>query len=264
MEDDAGIIELTSYFLNRMGGKDFKIDSVLSAEEALDKVSKENFDAIISDYKMPGMDGIELLEALRKAGNETPFIIFTGKGEERVAMDALNKGANRYIVKSANLALPCGELANSIREIVEKRKIRELLEEVKNRYNKGLVEGIVELPWEMDTLARFTFCGPQIEEKIGYKPEDVFNCTLFEFLPPDDAKEEQRIRTLLEDLTREPKRIANIPIKLLHKNGSIRKQETSIAPIFNKASRLVGFRGIMRDVNMRKRHKIMIWRKGKV
>lgn len=260
VEDEVEHIELTRYFLKEMGGDDFEIYSALSAEEALDKLSKESFDIIISDYKMPGMDGIEFLEALRRAGNDTPFIIFTGKGEEKVAMDALNKGANRYIVKGANPAIQCGELANSIREIVEKRKIRELLEEVKERYNRGLVEGIVELPWEMDILARFTYCGPQIKEKIGYEPEDVLNRTLFDFLLPD-AKEVKKIRTLLENLARDPKPVENISMKVLHKDGSIKKFETSVAPIFNKAGRLVGFRGIMRDITRRKRDKMRIWKK---
>ncbi|NQE46683.1 Methanogenesis regulatory protein FilR1 [ANME-1 cluster archaeon GoMg2] len=260
VEDEVEHIELTRYFLKEMGGDDFKINSALSAEEALDTLSKESFDIIISDYKMPGMDGIEFLEALRRTGNDTPFIIFTGKGEEKVAMDALNKGANRYIVKGANPAIQCGELANSIREIVEKRKIRELLEEVKERYNRGLVEGIVELPWEMDILARFTYCGPQIKDKIGYEPEDVLNRTLFDFLLPN-AKEVKKIRTLLENLARDPKPVEKISMKVLHKDGSIKKFETSVAPIFNKADRLVGFRGIMRDITRRKRDKMRIWKK---
>ena len=260
VEDEVGELELTRLFLKRMGGDDFKISIALSAEEALDKLERERFDVIISDYKMPRMTGIEFLEALRRTGNDTPFIIFTGKGEEKVAMDALNKGANKYIVKGTDPAIQCGELANSIREIVEKRKIRELLEEVKERYNRGLVEGIVELPWEMDVLARFTYCGPQIKEMLGYDPEEVLSRTPFDFLLPN-AKEEQKIRTLLNNFSQEPKSIKSIAIRVVHKEGSIKQIETSIAPIFNKVGRLVGLRGIARDIGKRKsdRMKIRIW-----
>ena len=262
VEDEVGDLELTRLFLKRMGGDDFKISIALSAEEALDKLSRERFDIIISDYKMPRMNGIEFLEALRRTGNDTPFVIFTGKGEEEVAMDALNKGANKYIVKGTVPAIQCGELAGSIREIVEKRRIRELLEEVKERYNRGLVEGIVELPWEMDILARFTYCGPQIKEMLGYDPEEVLSSTLFDFLPPK-PKEVQKIRALSNNFSHEPKAIRSIAIKVLHEDGSIKLIETSVAPIFNKVGRLVGLRGIARDIGKRKsdRMGIRLWRR---
>jgi PAS domain S-box-containing protein len=261
VEDEVGDLELTRLFLKRMGGDDFKISIALSAEEALDKLSRERFDIIISDYKMPRMNGIEFLEALRRTGNDTPFIIFTGKGEEEVAMDALNKGANKYIVKGTVPAIQCGELANSVCEIAEKRRIRELLEEVKERYNRGLVEGIVELPWEMDILARFTYCGPQIKEMLGYDPEGVLSSTLFDFLPPK-PKEVQKIRALSNNFSHEPKAIRSIAIKVLHEDGSIKLIETSVAPIFNKVGRLVGLRGIARDIGKRKndRMRIGIWK----
>ena len=85
-------------------------------------LERENFDVILSDYKMPGMNGLEFLEELRKKGNDIPFIIFTGKGEEKVAMDALNKGANRYISKDGSPAVSIEALAQHIRQVVEERR----------------------------------------------------------------------------------------------------------------------------------------------
>ncbi|MHC1630477.1 MAG: response regulator, partial [Methanoculleaceae archaeon] len=50
---------------------------------------REPFDAVVSDYKMPGIDGIELLRAVRNGGSDIPFIIFTGKGREEVVVEAI-------------------------------------------------------------------------------------------------------------------------------------------------------------------------------
>ena len=122
VEDSVGDLELTRLFLKRKGYNNFKITPVLSAEQGLEILERENFDIVVSDYKMPGMNGLEFLEELRKKGNDIPFIIFTGKGEEEVAMEALNKGANRYIDKDGSPAVSIEALAQHIRQVVEERR----------------------------------------------------------------------------------------------------------------------------------------------
>ena len=121
VEDDVMDAKLTRLFLKRMGYDNFDITNVRSAEQGLEILRKENFDVVVSDYKMPGMNGIEFLEKLRREGNGIPFIIFTGEGEERVAMEALNKGANRYITKNSAPAVLFNTLARYIQEVVEEK-----------------------------------------------------------------------------------------------------------------------------------------------
>ena len=122
VEDSAGDLELTRLFLKRQGYNNIIITPVLSAEQALKILEREDFDVVVSDYQMPRMNGLEFLEELRKKGNDIPFIIFTGKGEEQVAVEALNKGANRYINKDGAPAGPIEELGRHIQEVVEERR----------------------------------------------------------------------------------------------------------------------------------------------
>ncbi|MHC1610399.1 MAG: response regulator [Candidatus Methanospirareceae archaeon] len=121
VDDEPADLEITRIFLGRIGKNEFEIVSVLSAEEALAELERDDFDAIIADYQMPGMDGIEFLEVVRKSGRyaDTPFILFTGKGGVEVAAEALKKGADRCITKNGNPATQCGELARSIQELVK-------------------------------------------------------------------------------------------------------------------------------------------------
>ena len=116
VDDEPVDLEITRVFMKKGGNDDFAISGVLSAEEALEKLEREHFDVIISDYKMPGMNGIEFLEAVRKSVPHIPFILFTVKGTE-VTEDALRKGADRCITKG-NPASQCIELARAIRELV--------------------------------------------------------------------------------------------------------------------------------------------------
>ncbi len=62
--------------------------TVTSAQEAMKIIPSEKYDAIISDYQMPDMNGIDFLKQVRASGNPVPFIIFTGRGREEVVIQA--------------------------------------------------------------------------------------------------------------------------------------------------------------------------------
>ena len=124
VDDEPEDLEITRIFLKRVWRENFEIVSVLSVREALEKLESEHFDVVISDYQMPDMNGIEFLEVVRKSEKyaDTPFIIFTGRGGEEIAKDALNRGADGYIDKMGNPARQCNELARVINESVMERR----------------------------------------------------------------------------------------------------------------------------------------------
>ena len=84
---------------------------MLSAEKALEKLENEYFDVVIADYKLPGMDGIELLDTLRKSVKyaSMPFILFTGNGGAEVESEVLNRGGDRYVIKNGDAAKQCNK-----------------------------------------------------------------------------------------------------------------------------------------------------------
>ena len=88
---------------------------------------------------MPGMNGLELLEKLRNSGNSTPFIMFTGKSREEVAIKALNLGADYYLRKGGDSESQFSELAHIIRKVVHYRETENALRESEENY-RMLVE----------------------------------------------------------------------------------------------------------------------------
>ena len=121
VDDEAAFLGLTEEFLKREGREEFEITSVLSAEEALAKLAMERFDVIISDFRIPGTDGLEFLEEVRKMEEYVPFVLFSGMAEPEVVTEALKKGADRYIAKAGD-PITFNELAQAIRELVEEKK----------------------------------------------------------------------------------------------------------------------------------------------
>ena len=120
VDADRAFLEVAKECLETHGS--FHVDTASSVEEAFGKLKKEQFDVVISDYMMPGKDGLEFLKELRQSGNTIPFVLFTGKGGEEVAINALNLGANGYFNKSGALQAVYTELTQSLRQIVEKRR----------------------------------------------------------------------------------------------------------------------------------------------
>ena len=122
VDDESVMLDLTWEFLKMEGQEEFEITSVLSAEEALAKLATERFDVIISDFRMPMMDGLEFLEEVRKRGEYAPFVLFSGMAGPEVVTEALERGADRYISKAGNPAITFTELTQAIRELAKEKE----------------------------------------------------------------------------------------------------------------------------------------------
>lgn len=139
VDDEAALLQIGKIFLEKSGK--ISVETALSAKEALDAVSSREYDVVISDYEMPLMNGIDLLKKLRSEGNTIPFIIFTGRGREDVASDALNSGASFYLQKGGDPKAQFDELINMTeRAIGHKRAEEELI-----RANEQMAQVIEEL-----------------------------------------------------------------------------------------------------------------------
>ncbi|MFW9997415.1 MAG: response regulator [Candidatus Odinarchaeota archaeon] len=129
IDDEPDFLELSKIYLEKEHGT-FMVNTAASAREALKKLEKgSNIDVIIADYKMPGMDGLQFLETLRKKDSSIPFIFFTGKGGEEVAIKALNLGATYYVRKGGDPKLLYCILSRAIINAVEFRRSQIALKE---------------------------------------------------------------------------------------------------------------------------------------
>jgi CheY-like chemotaxis protein len=92
---------LGKLFLERFS--DISIDTSVSAYEGVKKIARIHYDAIVMDYEMSGMDWYRVTQDPPVPGNDTPAIIFTGKGGESVAIEALDNGVDFYLQKSGDI-----------------------------------------------------------------------------------------------------------------------------------------------------------------
>ncbi|SDG09413.1 PAS domain S-box-containing protein [Halorubrum xinjiangense] len=100
VDDDPSITDLTASFLKREDDR-FRIQTATSAGEGLSVINDCRPDCIVSDFDMPNVDGIEFLQSVRKEFPTLPFILFTGKGSEAVASDAIAADVTDYLQKGS-------------------------------------------------------------------------------------------------------------------------------------------------------------------
>jgi signal transduction histidine kinase/FixJ family two-component response regulator len=97
VEDDEGVLRLVQKKLLRSG---FHIDIVLNGTEAIASITDKPPELMILDHKLPDMTGDQVIKNLKKRNSEVPFIVITGHGDEKVAVEMMKLGALDYLVKS--------------------------------------------------------------------------------------------------------------------------------------------------------------------
>lgn len=117
IDDDAALLDVSAaYVTQELPGA--TTTTCTDPAAALDLLRADGYDCIVCDYEMPGMDGLAVLSSIRDAGLDVPFILFTGKGSEEIASQAISAGVDEYLQKGG--AEKYEVLANKIGTLVEK------------------------------------------------------------------------------------------------------------------------------------------------
>ncbi|ELZ41966.1 multi-sensor signal transduction histidine kinase [Halorubrum californiense DSM 19288] len=117
VDDEPELADLAATYLEREDDR-LEIETATDAAEGIGRVADSDFDCVVSDYDMPGRNGIEFLEAVRDSHPDLPFILYTGKGSEEVAGDAIASGVTDYLQKESGTG-QYAVLANRVTNAVE-------------------------------------------------------------------------------------------------------------------------------------------------
>jgi len=116
VDDEKEIRDFLFQALTRLGG--FYVELAENGEEALKKIKKENFDLVLTDMKMPNMDGLQLVSEIAKSKPETLTVLLTGHATIDSALEAMKRGASDYLTKPVNL----DEMMIRLRKVLEEKQ----------------------------------------------------------------------------------------------------------------------------------------------
>ncbi len=188
VDDDTDFLEMAATFIEREDERVI-VETAPGAGEGLDRLADESFDCIVSDYEMPGQDGIEFLKTVRGAHPELPFILFTGKGSEEIASEAVSAGVTDYLQKGSATS-QYTVLANRISNVVEQYRSRRAIEETEQKLSQ-LAEHTDDILFMFDgQLRELLFFNSAYEEIWGAPAEELQEDpeAFLEYIHPEDRE----------------------------------------------------------------------------
>ena len=145
VDDEPAVRKMLGVMLSQAG---LACQSAANAKEALELLASQPFDAVISDLRMPGMSGLELLAEVRRKNSELTFLMATGVDDVRVGVQAMKDGADDYLVKPFQLEMVLASLERAF----EKKALQRELENYRRHLEEMIAERTQQLRKAMDDL----------------------------------------------------------------------------------------------------------------
>lgn len=199
VDDEESILTVLKNLLTLRGHTAVPATNI---EQALSLFQSDTtFDAILTDIRMPGQTGLDLLAKIRESEPELPVLVMTGYGEYQIAVEALRKGATDYLEKPFS----ADELFSALERSLESHRLRRMNREYQlhleqmvaqrtaelaaseERY-RTLVENSSDIFYSLDTEGHFTFVNEGIRHTLGYLPKELIGETACSLLHPDDRE----------------------------------------------------------------------------
>lgn len=196
VDDYPELAETVAEYLEREV-PEFSVEIATSAIDALDRLAQNSIDCIISDYEMPEINGLEFLRIVREDHPDLPFLLFTGKGSEEIASNAIAAGVTDYVQKRGD-ASQYSVLANRAQNAVESYRSSRRLQKLRDRHERvSMASADAFFDWNIEEDELWWSEG--LERLFGYTYSEIENDIqwLKDRVHPDDR---QRIEDGIHDV----------------------------------------------------------------
>lgn len=184
VDDNDEYATLTAQALEQeRDGLEVTVETCVS--DALETLRSDSIDCIVSDYDMPDRDGLDFLADVREHDDDIPFILYTAKGSEELASEAISTGVTDYFKKSSESELyPL--LANRIAHAVDQSRTARDLHHTHERYSR-LLQHSTDFIFTVNDEGEVQYVTPSVEGIMGYTPDELVGTNAFDLVHPDDT-----------------------------------------------------------------------------
>lgn len=193
VDDDPDLLEVASIFIEE-AGDELDVETTIKPTAVADRLRENGkaIDCIVSDYDMPHMDGLELLNIVRNEHPKLPFILYTGKGSEEIASDAISLGVTDYMQKETGTE-QYEVLANRIENSAHRKQVEQELRRRESIFRKVSEQEIVGIYIIQDE--QFTYINQKFADIFGYERNEITNMSPYNLVAPSDRETvKQQIR----------------------------------------------------------------------
>ncbi|MHA2425841.1 MAG: PAS domain S-box protein, partial [Candidatus Thorarchaeota archaeon] len=250
VDDDRDLLSLIQRFLVSEY-PEFEILSAVSAQDALRIMETGEIDAIVCDFYLgpKEMNGLELLEWLRSSGSTLPFVMFTGRSREEVAIRALNLGADFYLKKDIeDFENLFKELVHHLKNAVETRKMEDALKESESRFRAIFEQAPIGVA-RIDLDGRILEGNTSLAYMLGYEVNELVGINFFEITNEEDRVKEEYLRNEMLSGIRDSYQMEK---RFFCKDGEMIWSRLSVSPVLNVYGQPIFTIGMLEDITEKK------------
>ena len=242
VEDDEALLLLIQKNLQRAG---FCTEGALNGAEAISKIVSNPPELLLLDYRLPDMTCKQVIETLSEQQRSIPFIVITGHGDEKVAVEMMKLGARDYLVKdSALLDL----LLSVVKRVVEQSTLEKQLANMEKQYHT-IFENSSDAIWVQDQDGNITTANEATATLLGFGRRELAGMNVARFLSKEALDTSKELQKKLQ----QGEAINNpYELRLNRKDGTeaILRLTTNL---LLSGNRTVGFQHVARDVTEERR-----------
>lgn len=253
-EDDEGLNRIIQKSLRREG---FHTSEALNGADTIANIARNQNVILLLDYKLPDMTGKDVVNTLVKKEIDIPFIVITGHGDERIAVEMMKMGASDYLIKDVGLPEIIPHVVKRVfNEISRGKKLKQTemsLQQSEERY-KRITRSITDYIYTVridEGMPVDINHGEACCAVTGFTRDEFADdpCLWIRMVVKDD---QDLVKKQIEDVLNGtiPDSVA---YRVVRKDGAIRWVENSIVPAFDATGNLIEYDGIVRDITENKR-----------
>ncbi|MFA5312191.1 MAG: response regulator [Methanomassiliicoccales archaeon] len=183
VDDDSGLREIAQFYFE--SNHRFSIDLASSVDEALVKMSRKEYDAIISDFSMPKRNGLDLLKEVRRARPGLPFIMYSATRDMTIVKNALNGGADMFFEKDSNIMENLERIEPSLELLVKMNREKDQAEQERTQI-RHLVDGLSEMILVTDMDLRIVRMNRKAIEVSSCRVSELAGRSFADFVRAED------------------------------------------------------------------------------
>ncbi|MCE1247718.1 MAG: PocR ligand-binding domain-containing protein [Firmicutes bacterium] len=246
IDDDGDFLDFFQLRYKRW----FNITPLNISKDVVKALQSDSFEAVITDFEMPSLNGLEVLKAVKAESPETPVIFYTGQGNEDVAREAFIHGASDYFVKELAGFVHREKLVNSVIRAIDARKAKSAKKESEEKYRQ-IFENIKDVYFEISLDGKIIEVSPSVKDLFRIERQSV----LGQFLP--DMLTAPFNKNFIPEVLKKDK-ITDFEINIIDGGGDRIPCSVNVQTIRDNQGNPLKISGAVRDISDRKKNEELI------